>query len=312
MMNLGSGMASFIANVYPKTATSAFSKQTLKPEVFPNAIREKVLWGPFPLNPSTSKHKPGGLKLDSQSDVIEEIVAGLCNNCMVLKGTAEVTDKDGKRLDLASKIYTHHVIVADLGERAMVLPPLTPSANACPGGQKPEDSTGGLLGGMGGMSHGGANPKTPDQSSSAAPPSGMGHSHGRRSPQTPKAAGSPKKFSIFIGQGNEGDATIFAPINSTALKSGYWIGKDDRIAATAELVNYDTKTQDVYISIDVEYISMESRPKDYLDVGIGALKLMQCGELALFPPKDKSITYTSPDSDVSNDGWIISVSKFFL
>ncbi|KAF2674030.1 hypothetical protein BT63DRAFT_408254 [Microthyrium microscopicum] len=291
MMNLGTGMASFIANAKSKTTTrSPFSKQDLKPAVFPNAKRQKVIWGPFPLQPSTSKHTQTGLKLDAQSDVLEDIVTGLCTNCMVLKGAAEVTDKEGKRLDLASKIYTHHVIVANFGDKPITRSPVNGATNSCPDGQKPKggDAAGGMMGGM----MGGA---------------GSGHSHGRRSPQAKPAVPANSKFSIFIGQGNEGDATIFAPINSTALKSGYWIGKDDKIAATAELINYDSKTQDVYITIDVEYLPMESRPAEYLETGISALQYLQCGTLALYPPKDRSVTYKSGDSIVSKDGWIISV-----
>jgi hypothetical protein len=192
---------------------------------------------------------------------------------MVLQAKAEVTDKDGKRVDLKDQVYTHHVIVANLA-RNMVMPPVLPAFTGFGGAGCANAAKGaggmGSMGGMGGMSHGASNP------------SAQAKSPTKRSAQSP-SKGSPSKgnasgFSIFIGKGNEGDWTTFAPINSTAIKSGFWMGQDDKVTATAEVVNYKNVPQDVYLTIDMEYFPINGpRPADYLDVGIGALQIEQCG-----------------------------------
>lgn len=306
---------SFMMNAGRKPAREAVLKQKLTPKFYPNAIREKVIWGPFTLQPAKGKHATGGLKLDAQSDVLEENLSGLCTDCMILGALGEVTDKQGKRLDLSSSIYTHHVIAVAQGKnKKMVMPPVNPMSSSCPGGKSSGKGSSGLggfdpsamlgmgmsgKGGMGGMSHGDPSPKMSKQASSLM----SGHSLSKR-----QFGG----FSMFIGQGNEGDVTLYAPINSTVVKSGVWIAKGDKVSATAELVNYNQDPKEVYFAIDAEYLKMDQEPKDYLPTGTGAIQLMQCGNLALSPPKDKAITYASPENTVSSSGWIVSVCKLCL
>lgn len=62
-------------------------------------------------------------KLDSNSDLIKAPLGGLCKDCIVLFTQADVSDKDGNKLDLAnSGIYSHHILGTDYG-RKMVPPP---------------------------------------------------------------------------------------------------------------------------------------------------------------------------------------------
>jgi hypothetical protein len=275
-MQIGAGLFSFIWSSRSKVPKASVQSKTLKAEIFPTASRQRLTWGPFTLQPATGTHKAGGLKLDQQSDVLEEALAGVCKDCMVLQAKAEITDKEGNRLDLKEQVYTHHIIVANLG-RMMVMPPVLPSFSGfagCAGAAKGSGS----MGGMGGMAMGAPKAATTPAATPAKSPS-------KRSPQSPaKSSGSSgmSGFSIFIGKGNEGDSSIFAPINSTAIKSGYWIGKDDKITATAEVVNYKNVPQDIYLSIDMEYRPINgTRPTEYLDVGFGALQIEQCGNMYL-------------------------------
>jgi hypothetical protein len=91
------------------------------------------------------------------------------------------------------------------------------------------------------------------------------------------------KFSIFIAKGNEGDASVFAPLNtSSAVKSGYWIGKDDVMLGMAEVINYKKVPQQVYLTIDYEYLPVNGpRPAEFLEVGFGTVMVTQCGDINL-------------------------------
>jgi hypothetical protein len=81
--------------------------------------------------------------------------------------------------------------------------------------------------------------------------------------------------SVFIGQGDEGSAMGFAAKGSK-VKSGFWIGQRDTFNVMAELVNYKTEPQEVYISMDYEYLNMPARPKEYYAVGMGAINVAPC------------------------------------
>jgi hypothetical protein len=84
--------------------------------------------------------------------------------------------------------------------------------------------------------------------------------------------------SIFIGKGREASATVFAD-PTRSFKTGYSIGKYDRITVTMELINYDEKEKEVYLTLDYEYLP--NAPKGYLDVGIGAINSDGCGAMAI-------------------------------
>jgi hypothetical protein len=193
--------------------------------------------------------------------MIENALGGLCRDCMVLGARIDITDKEGNKLGLENKIYVHHIITMALG-RTMTMAPLFPALNrgSCQGSP--------MGGGMGMMG-------APKSTSSDQGPKTGGHSHGMLS----KRQGM---FSIFIGKGNEGDSTRFSALNNTVVKSGYWIGQKDKIGQTAEVVNYKNQSQEVYLTMDYEYNKMTgARPKEYLDVGLGAIQVEQCGNIYL-------------------------------
>jgi hypothetical protein len=210
---------------------------------------------------SQSTHKQVGLKLDKQSDMIENALGGLCKDCMVLGARIDITDKDGNKLGLENQIYVHHIITMALG-RTMAMAPLFPSFSK---GSCGSSSKGG---GMGMMS-------APKSSVPVEAAKAGGHQHG----MLMKRQGL---FSIFVGKGNEGDSTRFSALNNTVVKSGYWIGQKDKIGQTAEVVNYKNEAQNVYLTMDYEYSTMAgARPKDWLDVGLGAIQVEQCGNIYL-------------------------------
>ena len=201
--------------------------------------------------------------MDAHSDLIEQNVAGFCKNCMVLRANAEISDKTGKQLTLNDGIYTHHIVVSNQGRGAGIAP-ILPSMNTCKG------SNANSLGSIFGMG-----PKS-------GPKGTMGSSHQKRDPQATSGGFSPRGFSIFIAKGNEGDTSIFAPINSTLAKSGYWIGEGDKMSAIAEVVNYKDEPREVFLTFDMEYLKFDGpRPSDYLDVSFGYMFTEQCGDINL-------------------------------
>jgi len=239
--------------------------------------------------------------------MIQESLAGICKGCMVLQARTDITDKDGNRMGLDKQIYVHHIILAGLGEgKTMRMAPMSPERSNCAG-------AGIALPGMNMM--GGPKPEAGGMS---------GHSHSKRQGL------SMNSFNLFIAKGNEGDSTIFGAVNSTSIKSGYWVGKNDKFASAAEVVNYKTVPQDVYLSIDMEYINIDgARPADYLDVAFGTLQVQpeNCKSglnlckwaLNLFgaklmdavPPKDREVTYKSADWIVRQNGYLVGISEYY-
>jgi hypothetical protein len=202
--------------------------------------------------------------LDKQSDTIEDNLTGTCKECMVLRARTDITDAEGNRIGLDKDIYVHHILIVDQGEgKSMAMAPMVALNSNC---TSPSGGSAGPMPGMGMMGMGGG-PKA-----GAGAPAMGGHGHRKRQI-------SSAKFSLFIAKGNEGDSTTYGAFNSTEVKSGYWIGKDDQLMSSAEVVNYKSVPQDVYLTIDMEYLSINGpRPSDYLDVAFGTLEVENCGK----------------------------------
>jgi hypothetical protein len=173
-------------DIFGLSSISGAAKDTVTvikktPQIDDKATREKLLWGPFKVKAANVKsselqidkpindivkasHTPTGftLKLDPNSDIISSGVNGICNNCMVLYAQADLAKKDGSKADIGSGVYSHHVIVTNVGH-SMVAPPVL---TICPNGRKgsllpplmpsPKRSKSGsdAKGSMSGMSHG--------------------------------------------------------------------------------------------------------------------------------------------------------------
>ena len=217
------------------------------------------------------KHINSNRQHDKQGDLVEAKLGGFCQDCMVLQARADITDKDGKKLSLSDEVYTHHILATDMN-RTYSMAPIVPKLSSC---TRPAGAASGL-GSMGMMS----NPQGSNAKSQGSA------SHQKRSPQIPdgiRGRLGNMKFSIFIAKGNEGDASVFAPLNTASpVKSGFWIGKDDVMLGMAEVINYKKVPQQVYLTIDYEYLQMSGpRPANYLDVGFGTIMVAPCGDLYL-------------------------------
>jgi hypothetical protein len=73
-------------------------------------------------------------------------------------------------------------------------------------------------------------------------------------------------------------------------KSGFWIGNNDTIMTSVEIVNYKTTPQDVYLTLDLEYLDFDVKPKTYFKTEFAALPAMECGAFDLRKLFSKSQT----------------------
>jgi hypothetical protein len=189
----------------------------------------------------------GGWKLDRHSDLFEETLGGICRNCMLLSLHYDVTNGAGKKLVPRDEVYTHHSVLGTTARR----PPMNPLR-----------ATGTCMDGV---------PLPPRPPGSPFPP-------GYDTVPDPSKLGSlfANPPVIILNKGQEKNAVNFMPLNQK-LKSGFWIGQNDTIMTSVEIVNYKDVTQDVYLSLDLEYLSFDARPKNYSNVEFASLLAIPCG-----------------------------------
>jgi hypothetical protein len=282
----------------------------LEPQYDPKATRAVYMYGPFKLPPSGSKHgatgfSSSGIKLDPNSDTPGGAIEPPCKDCTVLKAMANFAFADGKQAEVADGVYIHHIIIADYGGKSQLMMPVQPPM--CP--------KGGMITPMPPMmGMGGSKPATASGTTGAPaaanPMAGMSHGHSRRSFINTRSNKSKRQFgmSVFIGGGGAmGSGNPFAPQPGSNIKSGYWIGKSGGMQLTSEIVNYDNKDKDLYLTLDVEWVP--GKAPDMLDVGMGALSADNCVDKErgiLHPPKDKPITYKGEEWVVTENGYFIN------
>jgi hypothetical protein len=166
---------------------------------------------------------------------------------MLLSLHYDVTNGAGKKLVPRDEVYTHHSVLGTTARR----PPMNPLR-----------ATGTCMDGV---------PLPPRPPGSPFPP-------GYDTVPDPSKLGSlfANPPVIILNKGQEKNAVNFMPLNQK-LKSGFWIGQNDTIMTSVEIVNYKDVTQDVYLSLDLEYLSFDARPKNYSNVEFASLLAIPCG-----------------------------------
>ena len=169
--------------------------------------------------------------------------------------------------------------------------PISEILSGLSGGSIPGFKIGDLVGKFGGLLGGLSGPSGRPKATSRAAGSG------KQTPRPPPSGGSslagglpflggllPSNIggaNILLIKGHEANHVNWASYNSTGPKSGLWIGKNDKILNSVEVVNYKDTPQDIYFAIDAEYLDMKSKPADYLDVGFSVLNAMDCKDLGM-------------------------------
>jgi hypothetical protein len=173
---------------------------------------------------------------------------------MILSLRYDVTNEIGKKLLPKDEVYTHHMV---LGSTARTTPmnPLKANGTCMDGKSLP--------------------PRPPG---SPFPPS-------YESVPDPRKLGNffANPPVIILNKGQEKNAINFMPLDqrNQTLKSGFWIGKDDTIMTSVEIVNYKNTQQDVYLSLDLEYLNFDTKPKNYFRTEFASLFGIPCGPISM-------------------------------
>jgi hypothetical protein len=223
----------------------------------------------------------GGFKLDAHSDLFEETLGGVCRSCMILGLRYDVTDNAGMKLTAKDEVYTHHMVLAsDMSGEPMT--PLKVNRSCMSGiGGRPLDGF----------------PLPPRHSSGSALPKNSALPNGPLLPEGAIGPGGPPGFKfpssqqlselfanppvIIINKGQEKNTVNFMSLDQNQPKSGFWIGNNDTIMTSVEIVNYKTTPQDVYLTLDLEYLDFDVKPKTYFKTEFAALPAMECGAFDL-------------------------------
>lgn len=236
----------------------------------------------------------------------------------VLKAVASLAYADGKPADVASGVYSHHIIMTQFGRKQLMMPIQPPACMFSNLGSFFGSGSKGNMGGIGGM----MNAPAPND----APKTAGGHSHTKRQGKgkgkgsttkgaTPKSSsGGLSSFfeslipavSVFVGGGGSaGSGSAFAAKGSD-VKSGVYIGKSDTFQFSSEIVNYDPREKDIYISLDFEWVP--GTIPGLLDVGMGALSAVDCASPTgqFVPPKDRAQIYKGSDWTITEDGYFVN------
>lgn len=183
---------------------------------------------------------------------------------------------DGKQADVANGVYIHHIIVADFSGKMQVMPPV--SGYMC--------AKGGMI-------------------SSVPPMTGMGPKKASGGAKLMKRQG----MSVFLGGGGSvGSGNPFSARPGTSdVKAGYYIGAGNNMYLTSEIVNYDDKAKEIYLTIEMEW--SQGKEPGMLDVGMGAISADSCADKErglLHPPKDKSVIYKGEQWTVNSNGYFMN------
>ncbi|KAE9962340.1 hypothetical protein BLS_000459 [Venturia inaequalis] len=248
-------------------AKAPASTKNIDPQFNKDAVRQIIRWGPYTLYGSGAK-RPSGFRLDPNGDGFNEMLGGICTDCMILSGSTFLTYENETVADIGSGVYNHHVFVGDIGKS---------SKNYFSCGKRAALPNG-VTSVMPGMSA----PK-------AVP------SHVKR--QFP--GGMP--IAQIFGSGDDGGAIQYA-VKGADNKIGFYVAPKDVIFSSSEFINYRKEEQKVYITFDLEF--MKGKPEGWRDAAMGAMAATGCGGIAFIPPANQSTTLKSPAFTATTAGTI--------
>jgi hypothetical protein len=119
-----------------------------------------------------------------------------------------------------------------------------------------------------------------------------------------------KTPATFMGATEEANSSIYTTPDFK-FDSGYYLGPDDKIVVTGEIVNYNNETKQVYAVSELEFIP--GRVKGFKDVVTQILQVNQCegNQLGLEAPKGKNVySLDSKNMTALQNGFIINGRTF--
>jgi hypothetical protein len=159
-------------------------------------------------------------------------------NITIIENHTSIAYQNGTRANAGTGVYQHHLFFADVSKRK--IDPLV-----CKNWQMPRFSN-------------------PFSLNSGAP------------------------ISVFAGSAEDDSTLSFVPGTSKSatktkailadkmdeLRSGYYVARGDNILMSADVVNYRTYPQSIYIVVEVEYI--EGKPQNFVDTHIATINVGMC------------------------------------
>jgi hypothetical protein len=119
-----------------------------------------------------------------------------------------------------------------------------------------------------------------------------------------------KTPSTLMGATEEANSSTFST-SDFKFDSGYYLGPDDKIVVTGEIVNYNNETKNVFAVSEMEYLP--GRVSGFRDVVTQILLVNQCedNQLGLKAPSDKKVyALDSKNMTALQNGFIINGRMF--
>jgi hypothetical protein len=92
----------------------------------------------------------------------------------------------------------------------------------------------------------------------------------------------PPGMSMWAGSSEDKGGAFFT-LKDGSLNSGYYIGKNDKVIMSGDIVNYTNETKTVYSLIDIEYV--EGKPQGHMEAVTQLWSVGQCdGQIGFIKP----------------------------
>jgi len=150
--------------------------------------------------------------------ILNTITGSICSDCTVLANQIDVVFEDGKRADLSSGVYLHHIITMDIATDRRVASNMVDSwVPFCTGMNSFIQSLTSVVSSVVGLFS--------------------------------------QNFEVAVF--SFGAVDEFKQLWTTPdgkFNSGYYLGKKDKLLMQAEIVNYNKDSKQVYLQYDIEYV----------------------------------------------------------
>jgi hypothetical protein len=90
--------------------------ETLQPLLRPDAKRIRLFWGPFNIYGAEERKTATSVdnnRLTSEGMIFDRRLTGVCKNCTVLAGKADLHFLNGTRATISHGVYNHHLLILD-------------------------------------------------------------------------------------------------------------------------------------------------------------------------------------------------------
>jgi hypothetical protein len=117
--------------------------------------------------------------------------------------------------------------------------------------------------------------------------------------------------SLFMGGATEVSTTRFA-VKDGSFKSGFYLGKNDKISIVVDVVNYRNNERTVYSVSEIEYIP--GKIEDLLPAELATINIGTCGDqigTSIYAPKGQTkFSISGKEITMAQDGYLVNFRKF--